>query len=45
VQAEIENPRLELFASNFFTIVVFPEPDGAENIINLPSKVFGFDLS
>jgi hypothetical protein len=41
----MENPRLGLFASNCFTIVVFPEPEGAENIINLPSKEFCFDLS
>jgi hypothetical protein len=30
VHAEIEKPKLELVAKRCFTIVVLPEPDGAE---------------
>jgi hypothetical protein len=36
VEADIENPKSELFSKRCFTMVVFPEPDGAEKIIALP---------
>jgi hypothetical protein len=38
VQAEIEKPKSALRANSSFTIVVFPEPEGAENMMSLPSK-------
>ena len=38
IQAEIEKPKSALRANNSLTMVVFPEPDGAENMISLPSK-------
>ena len=38
MQAEIEKPKSALRANNSLTMVVFPEPDGAENMISLPSK-------
>jgi hypothetical protein len=34
----MEKPRFELFFNNSLTIVVLPDPEGAEKIINLPSK-------
>jgi hypothetical protein len=34
----MEKPKLELLANNCFTIVVLPEPDGAEKIMSLPSN-------
>ena len=40
VQAEIEKPKLALRANNSLTIVVLPEPEGAENMMSLPSKNF-----
>jgi hypothetical protein len=36
VQAEIEKPKLLLFAKRCLTIVVLPEPEGAEKIISFP---------
>jgi hypothetical protein len=37
VEAEIENPRSELVLRRCLTIVVFPEPEGAEKISALPA--------
>jgi len=34
--AEIENPREGILSRRYFTMVVFPEPDGAENIKTFP---------
>jgi hypothetical protein len=34
----MEKPKSALFANNSLTMVVFPEPDGAENMMSFPSK-------
>jgi hypothetical protein len=36
VHAEMEKPRLVLVSRSLLTIVVLPEPEGAEKIISLP---------
>jgi hypothetical protein len=38
VHADIEKPKSALRANNSLTIVVLPEPEGAENMMSLPSK-------
>jgi hypothetical protein len=37
VVAEIENSKLESFSNKYRAIVVFPEPEGAERMMSLPS--------
>jgi hypothetical protein len=39
VQAEIENPKFGVLEMRCLTIVVFPEPDGAEKIIAFPDDM------
>ena len=39
LQADIENDKGSLLASNDFTIVVFPAPEGAEKIMAFPVKL------
>jgi hypothetical protein len=39
VQAETENISKELTFNKCFTIVVFPDPDGAQKIITFPSVI------
>ena len=38
MHADIEKPKSALRANNSLTIVVLPEPEGAENMMSLPSK-------
>ena len=37
--ADIENSMSSLFFKRALTMVDFPDPDGAENIINLPDVI------
>ncbi|CAA9319931.1 MAG: hypothetical protein AVDCRST_MAG56-6882 [uncultured Cytophagales bacterium] len=41
MQAEMEKPRRGSVASRCLTMVVFPEPEGAEKMIALPLKGAG----
>jgi hypothetical protein len=36
----MEKPKFALRSNNSLTMVVLPEPDGAENMMSLPSKNF-----
>ena len=40
MHADIEKPKSALHANNSLTMVVLPEPEGAENMMSLPSKNF-----
>ena len=38
MHADIEKPKSALRANNSLTMVVLPEPEGAEKMMSLPSK-------